>query len=44
VCCTLTGDIDEVRFSQVARSTDWIATDYASQSSPSTFYSVGSQH
>lgn len=43
-CCTLTGDIDEVRFSQVARSTDWIATDYASQSSPSTFYSVGSQH
>jgi len=44
VCCTTPGIVDEVRFSGIARSTDWIATDYASQSSPSTFYSVGSQH
>jgi hypothetical protein len=35
------GLLDEVRISSVARSADWIATEYANQSSPGTFYSVG---
>ena len=35
------GKIDEVRFSNTARSADWIATE-SNQNSPSTFYSVGS--
>lgn len=38
------GYLDELRISNSIRSADWIATDYASQSSPSTFYSVGTQH
>jgi len=29
---------DEFRISNIARSSDWIATEYANQSSPSTFY------
>jgi len=33
--------IDEVRFSSVARTADWIATEYNNQSSPSTFYAYG---
>lgn len=37
------GQIDEVRLSSVARSADWIATEYANQNVPTTFYSVGSQ-
>jgi hypothetical protein len=37
------GLIDEARVSNVARSADWIATEYNNHSSPSTFYSVGSQ-
>jgi RHS repeat-associated protein len=36
------GIMDEVRISDSARSADWIATEYNNQSSPSTFYSVGS--
>jgi RHS repeat-associated protein len=36
----VSGLIDEVRISSVARSADWIATEYNNQSSPSTFYSV----
>ena len=32
------GGIDEVRVSGVARSADWIATEWANQNSPSTFY------
>jgi hypothetical protein len=36
-----TGNLDEVRLSSVARSADWITTEYNSQSSPSTFYTVG---
>jgi RHS repeat-associated protein len=39
----LDGNIDEVRVSNIARSAGWIATEYNNQSSPSTFYSVGSQ-
>jgi hypothetical protein len=35
------GGMDEVRVSKIARSADWIATEYNNQSSPSTFYSVG---
>lgn len=37
-----TGSLDEIRISNVARSAGWITTSYNSQSSPSTFYSVGS--
>jgi hypothetical protein len=37
------GRIDEVRLSSVARSTDWIAGEYANQNDPGTFYSVGTQ-
>ena len=33
------GTIDEARISKIARSADWIATDYNSQSNPSSFYS-----
>jgi YD repeat-containing protein len=36
------GVLDELRISNSARSADWIATEYNNQSSPSTFYSVGS--
>jgi RHS repeat-associated protein len=36
------GSIDEVRISNSARSADWIATEYKNQSSPSTFYTLGS--
>jgi hypothetical protein len=35
------GNIDEVRFSETARSADWIATEYNNQSSNSTFLTVG---
>ncbi len=34
------GAIDEVRVSNVARSSDWIATEYANQSAPSTFFTL----
>ena len=37
------GDLDEVRISAAVRSADWIATEYANQNSPGTFYSTGSQ-
>jgi len=37
------GKLDEVRISRVARSTDWMATSYNNQSSPGTFYSLGTQ-
>lgn len=33
--------LDEVRIATVARSAEWIATEFANQSSPSTFYAVG---
>jgi RHS repeat-associated protein len=36
------GSIDETRVSNIARSADWIATEYSNESSPSTFYSVWS--
>ena len=34
------GELDEVRVSNIARSLDWIATEYNNQSSPSAFYTV----
>ena len=35
--------LDETRFSNTARSADWIATEYNNQSNPSAFYSVGTE-
>lgn len=40
----LTGSVDEARVANTALSADWILTDYNSQSSPATFYSVGTEH
>lgn len=40
---SLTGSLDEVRFSFVQRSASWIATEYANQNSPSTFYALGAE-
>jgi hypothetical protein len=37
------GSIDEARISAIARSADWIKTEYTNQNSPSTFTAVGSQ-
>lgn len=37
------GLIDEVRYSNTIRSSDWIATEYNNQNSPSTFASVSSE-
>jgi RHS repeat-associated protein len=34
------GLLDEVRISKSVRSGDWVATEYANQNSPSTFYTV----
>lgn len=39
----MNGVIDELRIATVARSPSWIAMEYANQSSPSTFYSVGAE-
>lgn len=38
----MNGKQDEARVSNVARSSSWITADHNNQSSPSTFYSVGS--
>jgi RHS repeat-associated protein len=35
--------LDEVRISGVARSADWIATEYNNQNSPATFYGLGGE-
>jgi hypothetical protein len=37
------GDIDEVRISNVARSSDWITTEYNNQASPGTFVSFSGE-
>ncbi|NTV31323.1 DUF2341 domain-containing protein [candidate division WWE3 bacterium] len=37
------GSLDEIRVSNIQRSADWISTEYANQSSPSTFYALGSE-
>ncbi|MBX4189039.1 LamG domain-containing protein [Candidatus Parcubacteria bacterium] len=38
------GSVDEVHMSQGMRSADWLTTEYNSQNSPATFYSVGSEN
>lgn len=40
----LTGKVDEARVMDTAVSADWVATEYANESSPSTFYTVGSEN
>ncbi|MGL1889202.1 MAG: DUF2341 domain-containing protein, partial [Reichenbachiella sp.] len=40
---SFSGIIDEVRITQGIRSADWIATEYANQNDPSTFYTVGTE-
>jgi len=37
------GEIDEVRISNVARSADWILTEYRNQLAPAAFYAVGGE-
>jgi len=37
---TFAGQIDEVRLSTTTRSAQWIATEYANQSAPETFYTI----
>lgn len=39
----LNGDVDELRASNSLRSANWIATEYANQNSPSTFFTLGSE-
>ncbi len=43
-CCAFTGSVDEVRISSGARSADWIATEFNSESSPATFYRVSAEN
>ncbi len=38
---SFTGNIDEVRISAAARSSDWIAVEYNNQSSPASFFATG---
>jgi len=38
---SLDGKLDEIRISSVARSPNWLTTEYNNQNSPSAFYSVG---
>ena len=38
------GSIDEVRIASTARSADWVAAEYANQSSPSTFFTLSSEN
>ncbi len=37
------GSLDEIRVSNAVRSSDWIATEYNNQSSPATFYTLGTE-
>jgi hypothetical protein len=37
------GTLDELRIATTTRSAGWIATEYANQNSPSTFYAVGAE-
>ena len=38
---TMNGIIDEARIATTARDATWVATEFANQNSPSTFYTVG---
>jgi hypothetical protein len=40
----LNGTLDEIRLSNVARSADWIITEYNNQYDPNSFYSVGKEN
>jgi len=37
------GTLDELRVSSIARSPDWVATEYNNQSNPSGFYSISAE-
>jgi len=37
------GLIDEARISNIARSPEWIATEYANQNDPASFYTIGQE-
>ncbi len=39
--CALNGILDEVRLSTAERDAGWIATEFANQNAPQTFYTVG---
>ncbi len=39
----ITGNMDEVHVSNVARSADWLITEYNNQNNPSAFYTVSSE-
>jgi len=39
----LTGQLDEVRISDIARDGGWLLTEFNSEASPSTFYGVGDE-
>ncbi len=41
--CALNGILDEVRLATVERSAGWIATEFANQSAPQQFYTVGAE-
>ena len=41
--CAFTGVLDEARIATVVRSASWVATEFANQSAPATFYSVGAE-
>jgi len=41
--CALNGILDEVRIATVERSASWIATEYANQTAPQTFYAIGAE-
>ncbi len=40
----LNGILDEARVSSIARSADWVATEYNNQASPATFYSISAEN
>ena len=40
---TYAGGIDEVRISAIARSTEWLSTEYNNQSAPGTFMTIGAE-
>jgi hypothetical protein len=40
-CCAFTGSVDEFRVSSGTRSGDWIAAEFANQSAPWNFYTMG---
>ncbi|MDD3735495.1 MAG: hypothetical protein PHO31_03440, partial [Candidatus Pacebacteria bacterium] len=37
------GSVDEIRFSNTARSPEWISTEYANQNDPASFYTIGQE-